>query len=119
MFMDRPLQDRRPLGPFITSGSTAKIRYKLKYVTEQGATETKQSLERSVKDEVSDDVPVSNVNVMTGSADFIMEVGMDIEKKVLSDSDEAMIQRAVGRTLIEGGVEDVTIDEVKRVAVQR
>jgi hypothetical protein len=117
--MDRPLADNRPFGPFLNNSGKAKIRYKIQYTTKQGAIETKQSLEQSITEEVNEDVPVSNVTLMTGSGDFMMEVGMDIDKKVLTDGDESMIQRAVGRSLNEGGVEDTRVDGIEQVAVKR
>lgn len=117
--MERPFAESRPLGPFLANNSKAKIRYKIKYTTKEGATESKHSLERSIHDEVNEDVPVSNVTVITDTADFLMEVGMDIDKKVLTEEDESMIQRAVGRSLNEGGVEDTRVDGIEQVAVKR
>jgi len=117
--MERPFEDSRPFGPFLNNKGKAKIRYKIQYTTKQGATETKQSLEQSIAQEVNQDVPVSNVTVITGSGDFMMEVGMDIDKKALTDGDESMIQRAVGRSLNEGGVDDATVDGIEQVALTR
>ena len=120
------LKDKRPFGPFIDrdtflsqSSGEAKIRAKFMYTTKQGSDEVKQSLERRVEQQVSREVPVSNVTVMTGSGDFVMEVDMDIDKKTLTDDDEHKIQQAVGRALLNSGVEDPTADGYEYTPVIR
>lgn len=124
--MNRPASEIRPFGPFIGSednvsqpSGVAKIRAKFLYTTRTGATEVKQSLEQSVEKRVSEVVPVSNVTVNTGSEDFMMEVAMDIDKKPLTDTDESQIQRAVGRALIAGGVQNANADGYEYMPVMR
>jgi len=107
--MDRPFATSRPFGPFVKQkGGIAKIRVKYFYRTKEGATEATQSLERSIMDEV-DEVPISNVDVMTGSGDFIMSVAADIEKKTFDSEDEDKLQMAIGIALIEGGAENIQV----------
>jgi len=117
--MDRPFASSRPFGPFVKQkGGIAKIRVRYFYRTNQGPTETIESLERSVMNQV-DEVPISNVNVMVGSEDFVMSVAADIDKKTFDSEQEDKVQMAIGRALIEGGVENISNDGYEYTAVTR
>jgi len=117
--MNRPLADTRPFGPFVEQeGGVAKIRVKYFYRTNQGATEATQSLERSIMGEV-DEVRISNVTVMTGSEDFVMSVAADIDQKTFDGEEEDKLQMAIGRALIDAGVENIQEDGYQYTAVTR
>jgi len=117
--MDRPLADTRPFGPFVEQeGGVAKMRVKYFYRTNQGATEATQSLERSIMSEV-DEVRISNVTVMTGSEDFVMSVAADIDQKTFDGEEEDKLQMAIGRALIDAGVENIQEDGYQYTAVTR
>lgn len=124
--MNRPASNIRPIGPIVgqdglfgKSDGVAKIRVKYIYASKQGSLEVRQSLEENVRSRVQEIVPVSNVSVLTEGEDYYIQVGMDIDKKTFSDAEEDKVGRAIGRALVDSGVESLRQDGYEYSAVIR
>lgn len=118
--MERPLADKRPLGPFRQMGGTGRcmLRFKARFDTRELPNESIPSLEQSILQQASEVVSVDNVNVITGEGRYI-EAGMDILPRQLSDDDEDQLLKAIGRAIIDGGAVDPDVEMYQWSVVSR
>jgi len=116
--MDRPLSNSRPIGPFLQSGGQCKIRAKFMFTSKSGPTEAIPSLKESIRSELNQIVPNSNITVNKGEFGEV-EISFDVDKKTFNNKDEDKVERALGRALMDGGAENVRADSYTYTAVSR
>jgi len=116
--MERPLSDKRPIGPVFQSTGECKLRAKFNFTSATGPVDAKQSYKVNIKDELENVLPISNLTVNTGEFGEV-EVSFDIEKKTLHDEEEDKIERAIGRALMDAGADNVRADGYRYTVVSR
>ena len=116
--MNRPLSDKRPVGPIFESGGECKLRAKFMFSTKAGVIEAKQSFRANVEEELNRVLSFSNLTIMSGEFGEI-EIAFDVDSRTFSSEDEDQVERGLGRAIMDAGADNVRAEDYVYTVVSR